>query len=136
MKLAEQGLSPSVIMEVARRMLFDLNTSQQRTWKGFVSLDQSSWFDTSPFIRRPRPSEFNPIFPPTTPASVKQTTSGPSELRILRNNPCTSGIQSQFWAIKTCPFSTASGSAAKAVQPEVRGIGLTPILANWLYISS
>src|SRR5712664_1743155 len=114
----------------ARPSVLDLSISQHRTWNGFFSRAQSSLLDTIPLISKPSPSEFNPTLPPTTPASVNESTSGPFSFLIFRKSPLTSGIQSQFWAIIKCPLSTAVGSAAKAVQPKVLGMGFNPIFEN------
>src|SRR5437588_2244642 len=98
-KFAEQDLSPRVILETACERVFDPRTSEHLTWNGFRSLSQSSLLEINPLIASPTPSEFKPIFPPTTPASVKQRTLGPLVGRIFRKSPSTWGIQSQFWAI-------------------------------------
>jgi len=130
MKLAEQFRSPSETILAAFPRVFDLRISQHLTWKGFLRRDQSSLLDTIPLISKPSPSEFKPILPPTTPASVNDRTSGPFSFLTFRNSPLTSGIQSQFCAMIECPFSTAAGRVAKAVQPKVFGIGFSPIFEN------
>src|SRR5437870_8990094 len=130
MKLAEQFRSPCETILAAFPRVFDLRISQQRTWKGFLSRAQSSLLDTIPLIKSPSPSELRPILPPTTPASVKDRTSGPFSFLSLRKSPLTWGIQSQFCAMIKCPFSTVVGSVAKAVQPKVLGNGFSPIFEN------
>src|SRR3989442_8466637 len=90
-KLAEHDRSPRVILEIACERVLDPRISEHLTWNGLRSLSQLSSLEISPLMANPIPSEFKPIFPPTTPASVKHRMSGPVVGRILRNNPSTWG---------------------------------------------